>query len=77
MPHYDTIKFKCPNCGESIVVDDNTADEGMVERVECAVPVKMIARFINREVNCDHCFGSFVINSRPVEFVGMYLSPKP
>ena len=76
MPYYDVVKFKCPNCGEAITVEDNTGDEGMAGWGEGTVPIETAKRVIGRDVLCEQCFESFTVRPDPPEFLSLRLVKK-
>jgi transcription elongation factor Elf1 len=78
MSSFDTVSFKCPECGHYIEVQTKAGDCRMKEYANLRVPAIIAASMNAEKVQCDCCKNTFVMASDILpRYVPIMLLPVP
>ena len=73
MSSFNTINFKCPNCGKSISIQSKSGDCTFKEYFCKSVPIADVSEIINKVMSCPHCQRTLVVKTNTTR-VAMFLS---
>jgi hypothetical protein len=63
MGMFDSIIFKCPNCGQDIEDQSKAGECLLYQYDQSAVPLKIAGDILNDEMYCENCKETFVVGA--------------
>ena len=62
---YDSVKFKCPDCGKELVVQSKSGECRLKTYGAKCVPIAVAGSLHKQEVTCECCQAPLVIEAMP------------